>query len=111
MKHRIEKTKKVPTYHVIQEILNARYDKKECARKAALLKYSVASEVISQSLGTLFKITPHYKELLWGNLFPMSINDLGEGNYFFFKSESIFIGKFTGCIVYQFLQGRPFVDI
>lgn len=94
MKHRIEKTKKVPTYHVIQEILNARYDKKECARKAALLKYSVASEVISQSLGTLFKITPHYKELLWGNLFPMSINDLGEGNYFFFKSESI-IGDFN----------------
>ena len=30
---------------------------------------------------------------------------------FFFKSESIVIGKFTGCIVYQFLQGRPFVDI
>ena len=94
MKHKIEKTKVVPTYHVVQELLNAKSKRKECARKAALLKYSVAPDVLSQSLDKLFRTTPHYKELLWGNLFPKNINTLGEGNSHFFKSESI-IGDFN----------------
>ena len=94
MKHRIEKTKVVPTYHVVQELLNARYDKKECARRAALLKYRVAPEIITQSLNKLFTTAPHYRELLWGNLFPKDINKLGEGNSYFFKSENI-IGDFN----------------
>ena len=94
MKHKIVKQKDVPVYHVVQQFLNARQDKKECARTAALMKYKVTGPVLSQSLESLFKVSSHYKSLLWGNLFPKDIDELGEGNSYFFRSENI-LGDFN----------------
>ena len=54
MKHKIVKQKDVPVYHVVQQFLNARQDKKECARTAALMKYKVTGPILSQSLESLF---------------------------------------------------------
>lgn len=87
---KIYNPKSKPVYHIVQQFLNARFDKKECSRVAANLKYDVTGSVIGQALNDLFRVSPHYKELLWGNQFPRSINDLGEGNSYFFKSNSIF---------------------
>lgn len=94
MKHKIAKQKEVPVYHVVQQFLNAKCEKKACARAAANLKYDVTGSVLRQSLETLFKVSPHYEKLLWGNLFPLSVEELGEGNSYFFKSSSI-IGDFN----------------
>lgn len=81
--------KRVPKYHVVQQFLSAKNNKKEFARTAAKLKYSITGQVLSDSLDTIFKVSPHYKQLAWGNLFPVDVNELGEGNSFFFKSEDI----------------------
>lgn len=94
MKHKIARQKEVPVYHVVQQFLNAKCEKKACARAAANLKYDVTGSVLWQSLETLFKVSPHYEKLLWGNLFPLSVEELGEGNSYFFKSSSI-IGDFN----------------
>lgn len=94
MKRKIVKQKEVPVYHVVQQFLNARQDQKECARTAALMKYSVANSVLLQSLESIFKVSSHYKNLLWGNLFPKNIDELGEGNSYFFRSENI-LGDFN----------------
>lgn len=94
MKHKIAKQKVVPIYHVVQQFLNAKYGKKECARTAAKMKYSVTGGILSESLDYVIKVSPHYKELLWGNLFPLNVSKLGEGNSYFFKSENI-IGDFN----------------
>lgn len=94
MKHKNIKQKEVPIYHVVQQFLNAKCDKKACARTAASLKYDVTGSVLCQSLDNLFKLSPHYEKLLWGNLFPLSVEELGEGNSYFFKSDNI-IGDFN----------------
>lgn len=83
-------SKEVPIYHIVQEFLNSKKDLKACARKAAILKYRIPSTSLNQSLDYLFRITPFYKQALWGNIFPRNISELGEGNSFFFKSENIF---------------------
>lgn len=89
MNNKAKIQKRVPKYHVVQQFLNAKNNKKEFARTAAKLKYSITGQVLSDSLDTIFKVSPHYKQLAWGNLFPVDVNELGEGNSFFFKSEDI----------------------
>lgn len=90
MKRKITKQKKVPVYHVVQQFLNAKCDKKACARTAANLKYEITGSILCQSLDTLFKVSPHYEKILWGNLFPLNVENLGEENSYFFKSDNIF---------------------
>ncbi|NLI35243.1 MAG: hypothetical protein GX416_01820 [Bacteroidales bacterium] len=94
MKNKTIKQKGVPIYHVVQQFLNARHDKKECARTAANMKYCISGSVLSQSLDSLFKTSTYYKDILWGNLFPKTVSELGEGNSYFFKSENI-LGDFS----------------
>lgn len=79
----------LPIYHIVQQFLNAKNDKKESARTAASLKYSVSAASMSLAIDKLITSSAHYKELLWGKLFPTDASELGEGNSYFFKSESI----------------------
>lgn len=89
MTKKVIKQKKVPIFHVVQQFLNAKNNKKEFARTAAKIKYNITGEVLSKSLDEIFKVSPHFKQLVWGNLFPANVSELGEGNSFFFKSENI----------------------
>ncbi len=59
-----------------------------------MMKYKVTAPVLLQSLESLFKFSSHYKSLLWGNLFPKDIDELGEGNSYFIPSENI-LGDFN----------------
>ena len=86
---KVIKQKNVPIFHVVQQFLNAKNNKKEFARTAAKIKYNITGEVLSKSLDEIFKVSPHFKQLVWGNLFPANVSELGEGNSFFFKSENI----------------------
>lgn len=89
MTKKVIKQKKVPIFHVVQQFLNAKNNKKDFARTAAKIKYNITGEVLSKSLDEIFKVSPHFKQLVWGNLFPANVSELGEGNSFFFKSENI----------------------
>ena len=85
MKH----LKKIPTYQIKQIFLNTRLVQKDCAKAASKLKNSIDCTILAQSLLNLFKTTPAYIRMVWGNLFPKSIEELGDGNGYFFKPESL----------------------
>ena len=79
----------VPVYHVKQQFYDAKFDKRECARVASTMKNQIPPTTLSVALYELFKVSPQYKELLWGHQFPRCVKDLGEGNGFFFKSKGL----------------------
>ena len=89
MKHKVIKQRNAPIYYVIQQILNAKQDKKECARVMSNIKYNIYSPIVSQALDSLFKISTSYSKIMFGNIFPKTVSELGEGNSYFFKSENI----------------------
>ena len=82
--------KPVPVHHIVQQVLNAKMNEKEVARVAANLKNSMYGSELSQAFGQLYRTSYKYERLLWGNLFPQTVSELGEGNSYFFRSESIF---------------------
>ena len=89
-KNKKKKPNNIPTYHIIQQFLNAKFDSKECAKTAARFKYSVFYDSLSFALDKLFKVSQNYIKVLWGYLFPEDISKLGESNYHFFQSENFF---------------------
>lgn len=117
MKHK-KSHNSIPTYHVVQEFLNAKHDKRKCAQKAAKLKYSIPVSTLIESLNILFKTSSNYKPLLWGNCFPSSISELGEGNSYFYKSEDI-VGDYNwlyipisknACLLKEYILYRDQIE-
>lgn len=85
----MKRLKKIPPYQIKQTLLNTRLVQKECAKVVSKLKNSVDYTILAQSLLDLFKTTPAYIRMVWGNQFPKSIEELGDGNGYFFKPESL----------------------
>lgn len=90
LKKKKYQNKPVPVHHIIQQVLNAKMKGKEVARVAANLKNSMYGNELSQAFDKLFRASNKYQNLLWGNLFPQTVGELGEGNSYFFRSESVF---------------------
>lgn len=90
LKKKKYQNKPVPVHHIIQQVLNAKMKGKEVARVAANLKNSMYGNGLSQAFDKLFRASNKYQNLLWGNLFPQTVGELGEGNSYFFRSESVF---------------------
>lgn len=86
---RIGKTKEIPRYQVKQNFLSTKFDKKKCAAVSSLMKNSVSPNVIYDALNDLFNSIPGYEKIIWGNLFPVTIEELGKGNEYFNKPHSI----------------------
>ena len=86
---RTRKTKVIPHYQVKQNFLSTKFDKKKCAAVSSLMKNSVSPNVIYDALSELFHTIPGYEKIIWGNLFPSTVEELGKGNEFFNKPHSI----------------------
>ena len=82
--------KPLPVHHIVQQVLNAKMNGKEVACVAANLKNSMIGPELNQAFEQLFRTSDKYKRLLWGNLFPHTVGELGEGNSYFFRSQSVF---------------------
>lgn len=72
-------------HYIVQEILNTRLDKKECSKVVANLKNKFDANTLSASLSDLYSKMPVYEKIIMGNLFPRNIQELGDGNGYFFK--------------------------
>lgn len=83
------KTKEIPRYQVKQNFLSTKFNKKKCAAVSSLMKNSVSAGVIYNALMDLFHSIPGYEKMIWGNLFPATIEELGKGNEYFNKPHSI----------------------
>lgn len=81
---------KYPTYQVVQNLLNAKMNQKNISKVASQLRYSVPNSSLNPALDQIFKTIPACKQLLWGNMFPDTIEKLGECNGYFYASENIF---------------------
>lgn len=79
-----------PLYYYKQEILNTHFHDKEFASLMFSLKNSVDSATISAIYKNIYSFNTVYDKYFFGNLFPNSIEELGCGNGYFFKPESVF---------------------
>ena len=77
-------------YQVADAFLSMKGDKKRLSEVANTLKYSGNNELINSSLGGLLKSYPLIISVIWGNMIPKRIEDLGTGwNRYFYKPQSI----------------------
>lgn len=77
-------------YQVMETFLSMKGDKKRCAEVAYTLKYTGNNKLINFTLNSLFKPYPILNSVIWGNVIPKQIEDLGTGwNRYFYKPQSI----------------------
>lgn len=77
-------------YHVVTSFLAHRADKLNLARLACQLKNTGNNALAQKAFTSLFRFAPFTKKIVWGNLFPKEMIELGNGdNCFFFKPESL----------------------
>lgn len=81
---------KIQDYQIISNFLAQKGEKRDIARMAAKLKNSNNNLAICRVLPRLFKSVPYMKKIIWGNVLPKTIEELGVGgNCYFFKPESL----------------------
>lgn len=77
-------------YQVAEAFLSMKGDKKRWSEVAYTLKYAGNNELINLTLDNFFKSNPLLNSVIWGNMLPKRIEDLGTGwNRFFYKPQSI----------------------
>lgn len=77
-------------YQVVEAFLSMKGDKKRCAEVAFTLKYTGNNNLINLTLDRLFKPNPQLNSVIWGNMMPKRIEDLGTGwNRYFYKPQSL----------------------
>lgn len=77
-------------YQVIQAFLSMKGDKKKLSEVAYTLKYTGNNKLINLTLDNLFKSYPVLNSIIWGNMVPKQIKDLGTGlNRYFYKPQSV----------------------
>ena len=81
---------KINDYQIISNFLAQKGRKKGIANMATKLKNSGNNVAISSALPRLFKSVPYMEKIIWGNVLPKTIEELGVGgNCYFFKPESL----------------------
>ena len=77
-------------YQVEEAFLSMKGDKRRWSQVAFSLKYTGNNELINSTLDGLFKSHPLINNVIWGNMIPKKIEDLGTGwNRYFFKPQSV----------------------
>ena len=77
-------------YQVAEAFLSMKGDKKKWAEVAFTLKYTNNNKLINLTLNSFFESNPVLKSVIWGNMIPKRIEDLGTGwNRFFYKPQSV----------------------
>ena len=77
-------------YQVAEAFLSMKGDKKRWSEVAYTLKYAGNNALINLTLDNLFKSNPLLNSVIWGNMVPKRIEDLGTGwNRYFYKPQSI----------------------
>lgn len=77
-------------YQVAEAFLAMKGDKRRWSEVAHTLKYTGNNNLINYTLNNLFKSSPILNSVIWGNMIPKRIEDLGTGwNRYFYKPQSI----------------------
>lgn len=77
-------------YQVEDAFLSMKGDKKKWSEVAYTLKYAGNNALINITLDNLFKSNPLLSSVIWGNMLPKRIEDLGTGwNRYFYKPQSV----------------------
>ena len=77
-------------YQVIEAFLSMKGDKKKWSEIAFTLKYAENNALINLTLGSLFESRPILSSVIWGNMVPKRIEELGTGwNRYFYKPQSV----------------------
>lgn len=77
-------------YQLTEAFLSMKGDKKKWSEIAFSLKYAGNNTLINLTLGSLFKSYPILNSVIWGNMIPKRIEELGTGwNRYFFKPQSV----------------------
>ena len=77
-------------YQVREAFLSMKGNKRKWSEIAYTLKYTRNNELISQTLNSSFNSYKPLSSVIWGNMLPKRIEDLGTGmNRYFFKPQSL----------------------
>lgn len=76
-------------FQLKQDLLSSLGDRSMFAKKINDIKNSANYQAISVVSRDLCHLSPYYKRLIYGNLFPKSYNELGVCNPYFIRPESI----------------------
>lgn len=83
-------TKNVKSYQVVSSFLAQKSNKLNIANMANQLKNLGINQVAKEAFERLFKMSPVAKCVVWGNLSPMEVADLGNGeNKYFYEPKSL----------------------
>lgn len=80
--------KHVPPYHIRQMFLNGKLSAKSIATTMNSFKYGLDYNQLSDNLPNIFSINPRLKGLIWGDLFPRDLSNLGTSNHYYFRATS-----------------------
>lgn len=83
-------TDQAKSYQVISTFLAQKTNKENIARLACQLKNNGNYAETNEAFRTLFRTAPFMERVVWGNLCPSEVADLGNGdNSYFFEPESL----------------------
>ena len=80
--------KRIPPYHIRQMFLNGKLSPKSIATTMNAFKYSLDYNQLSENLPNIFSINSRLKALIWGDLFPQSLSNLGTSNHYYFMATN-----------------------
>lgn len=77
-------------YQVEEAFLSMKGDKRKWSEVAFTLKYTQNNKLINLTLNRFFESNPILRSVIWGNMIPKHVEDLGTGwNRFFYKPQSV----------------------
>lgn len=79
--------KKLPPYHIRQQFLNGKLSPKSIATTMNTFKNGLDYAQLAENLPNIFSIHPKLKGLIWGELFPHQLGDLGTSNHYYFVAS------------------------
>ena len=83
-------TEQAKSYQVVSTFLAQKTNKENIARLAKDLKDKGNFAEVKEAFRSLFRTTPLYERVVWGNSCPTEVADLGNGdNSFFFEPKSL----------------------
>lgn len=80
--------KQIPPYQIRQQFLNGKLSPKTIATTMNAFKYSLDYCQLAENLPNIFRIHPRLKRLIWGDMFPQELAELGSSNHYYFRATS-----------------------
>lgn len=79
----------IPQYQIVQNFLNAMQNRKSMADLGTSLKNWDDKSYAYRTLNNLIKNVPVMEKMVYGNIFPKTVRELGCGVRYFYKPESL----------------------